>query len=132
VDYGDQNPKRRNLYFYTNRRGGGRLVSTYRGSGAIAQLAAIRADREREGVPLTAIATVMGHASIQTTERYAHATDEGTRRVVEALQKKQPLVTIRSQEERRGLYDGKLLYLLMGRAGIEPATLGLRVPCSTD
>jgi integrase len=38
-------------------------------------------------VPLTAIAKVMGHASTQTTERYAHATDEGMRRAVEALEK---------------------------------------------
>jgi integrase len=54
-----------------------------------------------EGVPLTAIAKVMGHASTQTTERYAHATDEGARRVVEALQKKPPLVTNWSQRERK-------------------------------
>jgi integrase len=36
------------------------------------------------GVPLTAIARVMGHSSTQTTEGYAHATDEGKRRAVEA------------------------------------------------
>ena len=79
-------------------------------------------------MPLTAIAKVMGHASSQTTERYAHATDEGTRQVVEALQKKPRLVTNRSQGDREeGLHDGKLLILMMGRAGIEPATLGLRV-----
>lgn len=39
------------------------------------------------GEPLTAIARVMGHASTATTERYAHATDEGIRRVVESLEK---------------------------------------------
>ena len=54
-----------------------------------------------EDVPLTAIAKVMGHASTQTTEKYAHATDEGTRRVVEALQKKPPLVTNWSQREKK-------------------------------
>jgi len=54
-----------------------------------------------EGVPLTAIAKVRGHALTQTTERYAHATDEGIRRAVEALQKKQRLVTNWSQEERK-------------------------------
>ena len=37
------------------------------------------------GVPLPAIRDVMGHRSIQTTERYAHATDEGKRRAVEAI-----------------------------------------------
>jgi integrase len=37
------------------------------------------------GVPLPAIRDVMGHRSIHTTERYAHATDEGKRRAVEAI-----------------------------------------------
>ena len=31
------------------------------------------------------IRDVMGHRLIQTTERYAHATDEGKRRAVEAI-----------------------------------------------
>jgi integrase len=37
------------------------------------------------GVALTAVAAVMGHADIHTTMRYAHATDAGRRRVVEAV-----------------------------------------------
>ena len=50
------------------------------------------------GVPLVAISKVMGHASIQTTMRYAHATDEGKRRAVEALERKpEKPVTNRSQ-----------------------------------
>ena len=50
------------------------------------------------GVPLVAIGKVMGHASIQTTMRYAHATDEGKRRAVEALERKPAkAVTNRSQ-----------------------------------
>jgi len=49
------------------------------------------------GVPLPAIRDVMGHKSTQTTERYAHATDEGKRRAVEAVQAKSPgIVTILS------------------------------------
>ena len=36
------------------------------------------------GAPLRAIQDVMGHSSITMTERYAHATHEGKRRVVEA------------------------------------------------
>jgi integrase len=36
------------------------------------------------GAPLTAVASVMGHADIHTTMRYAHATDSGRLRVVEA------------------------------------------------
>ena len=53
-----------------------------------------------DGVPLVAIGRVVGHASIQTTMRYAHATDEGKRRAVEALEKKpNSPVTIRSQQK---------------------------------
>jgi len=39
------------------------------------------------GVPLPAIRDVMGHRSTTMTERYAHATDEGRRRAVEALER---------------------------------------------
>jgi integrase len=38
------------------------------------------------GIALTAVAAVMGHADIHTTMRYAHATDEGRRRAVEAVE----------------------------------------------
>ena len=37
------------------------------------------------GAPITAVAAVMGHADIHTTMRYAHATDSGRLRVVEAV-----------------------------------------------
>ncbi|MGH9764927.1 MAG: tyrosine-type recombinase/integrase, partial [Blastocatellia bacterium] len=37
------------------------------------------------GIPLTAIAAIMGHSTITTTMRYAHATDEAKRRAVEAV-----------------------------------------------
>ncbi len=38
-----------------------------------------------DGVALTAVAAVMGHADIHTTMRYAHATDQGRRRAVESV-----------------------------------------------
>ena len=40
------------------------------------------------GVPLPAIRDVMGHKTTTMTERYAHATDEGRRRAVEAIEKR--------------------------------------------
>jgi integrase len=50
------------------------------------------------GVPLVAIGKVVGHASIQATMRYAHATDEGKRRAVQALERRPAeTVTNRSQ-----------------------------------
>jgi integrase len=36
------------------------------------------------GAPITAVSAVLGHSDVKTTMRYAHATDEGRRRVVEA------------------------------------------------
>jgi integrase len=39
------------------------------------------------GVEMTAIAEVMGHADIRTTRRYSHATDQGRRRAVEAVER---------------------------------------------
>jgi integrase len=37
-----------------------------------------------EGAPLTGVRNALGHASLATTNRYAHGTDEGKRRAVEA------------------------------------------------
>ena len=56
-----------------------------------------------ESVPLTAIAKVMGHGSTKTTEKYAHATDAGTRRAVEALAKKSEPVTKWTQSPKMAL-----------------------------
>ena len=44
------------------------------------------------GAPLAAIRDVMGHGSIRMTERYAHATDEGKRRAVEAAGQKRAVI----------------------------------------
>jgi integrase len=41
-----------------------------------------------DGAPLNAIQSVMGHKSITTTMKYAHATDESRRRVVRAAERK--------------------------------------------
>jgi len=38
------------------------------------------------GVPITAVADILGHADVRTTMRYAHATDEARRRAVKALE----------------------------------------------
>lgn len=48
------------------------------------------------GVPLNAIRDVMGHKTTAMTERYAHATDEGKRRAVEAIQSVSPPYGLKS------------------------------------
>jgi integrase len=56
------------------------------------------------GVEITSIAEVMGHADIHTTRRYSHATDQGRRRAVEAIERHfNSPVTNRSQ---RAVGDG--------------------------
>lgn len=52
------------------------------------------------GVPIVAIAEVMGHSSIQTTMRYAHATDEGKRRAVEAIEQVRYVAATREEKGR--------------------------------
>ena len=39
------------------------------------------------GAPLAGVRDAMGHASLETTNRYAHGTEEGKRRAVEAQEK---------------------------------------------
>ncbi|MEW6129572.1 MAG: site-specific integrase [Acidobacteriota bacterium] len=53
------------------------------------------------GVPLKDVAKVMGHKSTKTTEKYAHPTDAGMRRAVEAIEKKSAAVTLRSHDFRK-------------------------------
>ena len=61
------------------------------------------------GASIAAVQKVMGHKSIETTMQYVHATDEGKRRVVEAVERTQKSVsssfpvTIRTQNENRRL-----------------------------
>ena len=54
--------------------------------------------------------TGVGHSTDSRVENYGDSASEGTVRSADSL--------------RRGA--------VMGRAGLEPATLGLKVPCSTS
>jgi integrase len=53
------------------------------------------------GAPLSAVQKVMGHKTIQTTMQYVHATDEGKRRAVQAVEAAGKLVPIWSQKSGR-------------------------------
>jgi len=90
----------------------------HRGCGRVTQIANLRFHDLRHtfgtravdnGASIAAVQKVMGHKSIQTTMQYVHATDEGKRRVVEAVEKTQKSVsssfpvTNRTQNEKRRL-----------------------------
>jgi integrase len=79
------------------------------------------------GVPLNAIRDVMGHKSIAMTERYAHATNEGKRRAVEAVQAGPRAIATNLPQSvmAGGAYAGKSLKGLMAPGGFEPPTKGL-------
>jgi integrase len=53
------------------------------------------------GAPLSAVQKIMGHKTIQTTMQYVHATDEGKRRAVQAVEAAGKLVPIWSQKSAR-------------------------------
>lgn len=53
------------------------------------------------GAPLSAVQKIMGHKTIQTTMQYVHATDEGKRRAVQAVEAAGKLVPIWSQKSER-------------------------------
>lgn len=69
----------------------------------------------------------MGHKSTAMTERYAHATDEGKRRAVEAIQSVSRIYfTNFSQWQMAGRTEAdKSLKELMAPQGFEPRTKGL-------
>lgn len=89
---------RGNGYIFTNPRTGAQYVTIKTAWGNACRRAGIKDLRFHDlrhtfgtraadaGVPLNAIRDVMGHHSTTMTERYAHATDEGKRKAVEAVQ----------------------------------------------
>jgi integrase len=94
----DRSQESDNEHVFINPRTGARYVTIKTAWGNACRRAGIKDLRFHDlrhtfgtraadaGVPLNAIRDVMGHKSTAMTERYAHATDEGKRRAVEALQ----------------------------------------------
>jgi len=53
-----------------------------------------------EGAPLTGVRGALGHASLATTNRYAHGTEEGKRRAVEAQERAIRIVGHKKQKRQ--------------------------------
>ncbi|MGH9761858.1 MAG: tyrosine-type recombinase/integrase, partial [Blastocatellia bacterium] len=53
------------------------------------------------GVPLPAVAAVLGHRDIKTTSRYAHATEESKRRAVMAIESASQQAWSRNGQEKK-------------------------------
>jgi integrase len=85
-----------NDYLFTNPRNGTRYKSIKKAFKAAVKEAGIEDFRFHDlrhtfgtravdaGAPLTGVRDAMGHASLETTNRYAHGTEDGKRRAVEA------------------------------------------------
>jgi len=80
------------------------------------------------GVDVVKIKELMGHASIATTRRYIHATDQGKRGAITVLseyreQRQKRLHKVVTKEKRQGPATcRKSLKIMVSRAGLEPAT----------
>ncbi len=77
------------------------------------------------GVDVVKIKELMGHASIVTTMRYIHATDQGKRGAITVLSeyRKQRRHKFVTKEKRQAASTcRKSLKIMVSRAGLEPAT----------
>ena len=93
-----------------------------------------------DGTPIHTVMELAGHASIATTQLYAHSTDEARRAAVERVQiraalgpvpdpPKRPRDTKRDTKENPA--NAKSAESLVGHPGLEPGANGLRIHCST-
>jgi len=77
------------------------------------------------GVDVVKIKELMGHASIVTTMRYIHATDQGKRGAITVLseyRQKQRHKFVTDEKTAGSSTCRKSLLIMVSRAGLEPAT----------
>jgi integrase len=93
-----------------------------------------------EGTPIHTVMELAGHASIATTQLYAHSTNEARRAAMDRVQIRVPLGPIsdlptRPRDTQRDTKENpanaKSAGLLVGHPGLEPGANGLRIHCST-
>jgi len=92
------------------------------------------------GTPIHVVRDLAGHASIATTQLYAHSSNEARRAAMDRVQvpaalgpvpdpPKRPRDT--NRDTRRNPANAKSAGSLVGHPGLEPGANGLRIHCST-
>jgi integrase len=88
------------------------------------------------GVDVVAVSRLLGHSSpIVTLNIYSHAIPKERAGLTDRLANlfgSKPVADDVERDESSGGVDRNLLFGLVGRAGLEPATNGLKVQCSTN
>ena len=93
------------------------------------------------GTPIHVVRDLAGHASIVTTQLYAHSSDEARREAMNRVQVPAALGPVpdppnRPRDTKRDTKEepanAKSAGLLVGHPGLEPGANGLRIHCSTD
>jgi integrase len=107
--------ERNRIYLFTNPDTGKKFTSIHKGwkkSCSLAKISDLRfhdlrhtfATRAvKNGAMLAEVKEVLGHKSIQMTERYTHATVEGKRRAVEAVENDDTVTTRAEEAQQRKL-----------------------------
>ena len=92
------------------------------------------------GTPINVVRDLAGHASIMTTQLYAHSTNEARRAAMDRVQVPAALGPIPNRPKRprdtgrdtkRNPANAKSAGSLVGHPGLEPGANGLRIHCST-
>jgi integrase len=88
------------------------------------------------GVDVVAVSRLLGHSSpVVTLTVYSHAIPrerQGLTDTLADLFSSKPVANWSENDQRHSERERKLLSGLVGRAGLEPATNGLKVQCSTN
>jgi hypothetical protein len=88
------------------------------------------------GVDVVAVSRLLGHSSpVVTLSVYSHAIPRERQGLTDTLARlfsSKPVADWSEIDQRYSDSERKLLSGLVGRAGIEPATNGLKVQCSTN
>jgi len=92
------------------------------------------------GTPIHVVRDLAGHASIATTQLYAHSTNEARRAAMNRVQVPAPFGSIpdppkrprdTNRDTKRNPANAKSAGSLVGHPGLEPGANGLRIHCST-